>query len=167
MRPRRICCFASVRSFVCLFHAQPSSSCDSSSGVAYTFTFDPSQPPTATLSDVLRPATNLSYAVCYGLPIVKTLYLDVLLDKLQGSWKKTIDSQDSFALPDMEGMYAEEYDAKMPQYRRTAVAWRPDAARGQLFKGWSLLSLNPNPVCLLGILKVEDRCTPPASARFA
>jgi hypothetical protein len=80
------------------------------------------------------------------LPIAKVLYLDILLDKLAGSWKKAVDSQDSFCLPDPAALMPNEFDPKLPAFRRVLEGWLPDRERKQLFKGWHVLSLNPSSV---------------------
>lgn len=104
--------------------------------------FDPEQLPTVTLANVFRPALTSSFSVCYGIPIAKVLYLDLLLGKLENSWKKAIDSEDSFTLPDAAALIPDEFDPKLPQTRRTIAAWEPRPERRTLFKGWSVLSIN-------------------------
>lgn len=94
------------------------------------------------LSPTFRVANDLSYAVCYGVPILKPDYLSVLVDKMQSSWKKITDSQDSFALPDIHDVALRpELDGKLPAARQAVESWLPDPSRRELFKGWMMFGL--------------------------
>lgn len=122
-------------------------------GISYTLAFDTDSPPAVVLSPTFRAVNDLSYAVCYGIPILKPEYLIYLFDKLVGSWKKIVDSQDSFTLP---GPAMQELqptlDEKLPVARKAVHAWLPDPSRRELFKGWNILALRGKGVSRCALL---------------